>query len=410
MRLTRIVSLVLLLLVAACSQTAKPSFSVKRSTIDAVSEKTESKVRIVRPEVRDIDLPELYPFRPINKKDFFQLKIQDKAINDLSTTKDGLTVYTAGEDGTIREVTVSANRKEAHSRILLKSSEPFYSISLSPDSNYLAVAQNSLVVIYDLSEDAILHSLSRIAGGIRTVEWDPLREFVSLGRENGDVYVWNLTRGVDAGADSSKALELYREVPSAVEKIIFHPKGRSFFSVHQNGQTILWRLIRTEYEMGLRERDAKVDEESVGKAFRKALATGGRNNDAWLDYSGKFLFVATSQSAVYRLKVRGLQLVATLKHKENKQSALSGVELEGDRGFVASVGHDKRIHFWCFSPTAQHEIAVSPYFADSFTRIVSNQHSTLLWAAQKSGNLLGFDTEKFEDNKELLSLVDKECP
>ncbi|MCC6221416.1 MAG: hypothetical protein IT291_09275 [Deltaproteobacteria bacterium] len=360
--------------------------------------------------------------------DVYMFKAHDAKVNALSIALDGSGAYSGGADGkvifsSIVTTSLCEARKECLSGAawaidkteLLRSQKAISALSLSSDGRSLAVAEHSLVVIFDLPSRRITSHLSQVHGRITTLSWDPRGELVAIGTSDGGTYVWNVKTGKAAGEDSKEAIETYPGAKSAIANIVFHPSGRAFFSAHSGGMIYFWRLLRTEREMRLRDVMAEVDATRVGyekKAFKlqqliqlqmplvfasmpptKSFSL----EDIWLDDRGAYLFAATSEGGVYKIKVRGLKLIERIAASNAMVSSISGKNLKAKTDkpissgegklLLISTGREPKLKFWCVTESTSQNVAETELFSALFSKLSMANQSSILWAGQKTGNL-----------------------
>jgi WD40 repeat protein len=284
-------------------------------------------------------------------------KVHDGDINSLIVSRDGRSAFSGGSDGKVIITSISRESGREgdyhiYSEELAIGTKPIVAMALSQDERMLAVAQPSLVAIIDLRSRLFLYKMTRIDGRITALAWDPHGQILAVGRTNGDVFVWNVTDGMSAGEDSNDALEVYSAANSPIIGIVFHPSSRVFFVAEAGGTISIWRLLRTEVEMGLRDSWAVIDKLRT-TTKRKAFArVKSKINDIWLNAEGSILYVAASDGSIYRWKVRGLSLREPLQIGQDAVFSITGSEtLVADRAdlspIVVSADRSQRIKYWC---------------------------------------------------------------
>ncbi len=168
---------------------------------------------------------------------------------------EGNTAYIGGSDGSVYVASLAKaarNIRPMNLAKLMQSKRPILAIALSPSERFVAVAQFSAVIIIDLQTKQIAHTMTQVGGRILSLAWDPREELLLLGRASGETFGWRLAGSSAAGRDSLNALEQYGNAGgSPIVRLAFHPSGRAFVSAEQDGRISLWRLLRTEKELGL---------------------------------------------------------------------------------------------------------------------------------------------------------------
>ncbi len=297
---------------------------------------------------------------------------------------------------------------------LLSGTKPILALSLSPDEKRLLVAQFSSVVIFDLTSHKITAHQTHISGRILALNWDPRGELAVMGRANGDVFVWGLSNGSYAGKDSIEAVERYEGAYSPIVGLFFHPSGRAFFAAERSGNINFWRLLRTESALGLRDEGAEADQEKRGKVSKKLASLDVEIEDFWLKPDGTVVYVAASDGTVRSYKVRGLKALDKTTVESGAIFSLQGFGLQklpasNSLSLIpafAFSGKEQRIKFWCQkveekqfissgsddnNKFSKGEIAQSAIFRSPLTILRGGVSEPILWAAEKTGNLLTFN-------------------
>ncbi len=284
---------------------------------------------------------------------FRTFKAHDGEINALTVTKDGKGVFSGGSDGKVLFHVIRGGRD---SKILtapiLTGPKPVLALSLSPDERLLAVSQFSLISIYDLEKKRLARSLDRVQGRVTALTWDPRGELLALGRSDGEVFIWNVAgKAPAAGENSGEALEYYPGGSSAIVRFIFHPKGRILFAGERGGTIRVWRLLRTEREMGLRDENADVDKEREGDVRLKLGQLSSNLEDMWMSKDGSLLLALGSDGNLQRYQIRGLVTLPGQSFGARDLTGVTGLSVDGsphsnDLMFVTAA-RDQKLKFWC---------------------------------------------------------------
>ncbi len=307
-------------------------------------------------EDSDVGAADINEALTLNPAQFGGFQAHHGEIHALVVEKDGRGAFSGGDDGLVRYSRLQG--KSIESEVLLESSKPILALSLSPDGKKLAVSQFSLVIIYDIPSRKITNYLTRVEGRITALAWDPLEKLLALGLAEGDVFVWNLVDGPDAGEDSRKALEFYNGANTAIVGLMFHPSARALFVAERRGAISLWRLLRTEREMGLRDDSTVIDKERRAGKRTVFADLQTRIEDTWLDSEHGYIYAAVANGTVYRWKVRGLILKDQIVVGRDSVVGVAGVPFQIDREkkelqLLATAGRGQRLKLWCsFNPSS----------------------------------------------------------
>jgi WD40 repeat protein len=420
---------------------------------------------------RDARVAELSVSNPddvlmIRKSSFRSHKAHSGEINSITVSADGNTVYSAGRDGMVvrSELLYPLSQRQVDTEVLIESSSPILAIDLSPSERFLAASQFSSIVVYDIKKRKIINRMTRISGRIVSIAWDPLEELIAAGLASGDLFVWNLKRGKNAGQDSEDALEFYEGYGvSPIVGIAFHPSAGAIFVAERVGEIRLWRLLRTDEELGFRDNLAQIDEDKEGRATVRVANIGSSIEGISLSSDGETLFVAGSNGRVHSWKVRGLKKLDPLEvDRSSAYAAHSFVFRPKHRSkgykIIATSGREQLIKFWCTQsvPTTDDEsdlfgeplvvlgqdgmpvqaptqelkeseeseelselkqlrkgskpiLASSPVFENPQTIMEISTKTPRLWAAEKTGSLLSFNASKLFESAKWRSLVYKKC-
>lgn len=404
-------------------------------------------------------------FDEVELSKFVTFPAHEGAINSLVVSRDGLHAFSGGQDGKvvyssiIRSRSASASSKASFSietQVLMTGDKPVLAIALSHDEQKIAVAQFSSIAIYDRQSRKIERRLTRVKGRILSLAWDPRDELLAFGRANGEVFIWNIKKGRGAGFDNIDALETYNVGNAPIVSLAFHPSGRAFIAGARNGALIFWQLLRTASELGLRDPNAKTDEENVGRMKAGFGTVSSGIGDMWLTNDASGLFVAARDGTIHRWKIRGLKRKEPMIVGSDSVFSLRGLEVPGFGGsykpydLLVTSGRGQRLKFWCqepgdsellkahsagasqvlvvdeggapVNPPVAPPLGVSPeavsaataaaererlrrkdipdwfigqtkLLRNPLTLLRGGERAPLLWAAEKTGNLLAFDAD-----------------
>jgi WD40 repeat protein len=204
-----------------------------------------------------------------------------KAATAVAAAPSGNKLYLGTDDGDIFELVWDRPSNRLSKRRILESNRPILALSLSPDGSRLAFSQYSFVGILDLIQSELSAELTLVDGRILSLAWDQTADFLALGRANGDAFVWN------ARDNSSRELEKYSGATSPIIGLEFHPKARALFVMERGGGLYLWRVLRTEYQLGLRDTTAEIDRALQGRMVVTIGYLPGQASALWLSADGR---------------------------------------------------------------------------------------------------------------------------
>ncbi|MBL7662324.1 WD40 repeat domain-containing protein [bacterium] len=308
---------------------------------------------------------------------FQAFKLERGQVQNFIATSSGQRAYASTSDGAILELQYLAKSNQLDRRQIYHAQGLQTLLALSQDETLLAIAEFSSITVLDLTTLEVKAKRSDLRGGVTAISWDPLQEYLIFGQADGTIYAWSWKQ--------ASALETYLGASSAIEKIIVHPLGRIFFAGERDGQISVFRLIRTDYDLGLRDPDAAVDlPQSVRKIQTPSLGT--RIDDMWLESNGAYLFVSASDGQVYPYKIRGIKQLPPFKVSADFLVGFTGIEQQ--ILFFGAATKDQRLRFFCFRNDGN-------FTLDSATFLEPLEFLTakggILWATQKSGNIIRFD-------------------
>lgn len=349
-------------------------------------------------------------------------------ITSIVVIPDGRKAFSAGSDGKIISSSIQGAGKKMSGRplnrtrfvsgqnqirvqteVLFTSDKPVLALGLSPDERRLAVGQYSLVTIVDVSNRVVNHMLTLVKGRVIALQWDPTGKLLAVGRADGGVYIWNLGESSLSGTDNVRALEHYDGGTSAIAGLAFHPSGRAFIVAEQRGTVTMWRLLRAEKEMGLRDENAVIDHGIEGKTQNAFATLPTGLNDLWFPRDGSFLFAGGDDGNVYHWKVRGLIQFAPFSAGKGNILGIAGTQLksrEKQRGadlkiqpiLLVTAQRGQKVKFWCSSDSGSFvQIAHAPVLTDPVKFVRFGSNSNILWVALKTGSIITFNASTLFD-------------
>ncbi|MBP9838278.1 MAG: hypothetical protein KBC84_06150 [Proteobacteria bacterium] len=389
---------------------------------------------------------------------FLFFKLQSDEISSLIISKEGTHAFVGTRNGSvllvgiiksdekINQVKNSLNLNKLHVVELLAGERPIDTIALSPNERYLAVGQFSLISIYDLKLRKLVYSFTRLPGRVSALAWDPRGEYLAIGRSGGDVYLWqvfNSAKGWLAkdGVDSLKAVEKYGSGGGTpIEKIIFLPSGRAFIAGSHDGEIELWRILRTEEELGIRDKTADIDSKAQGNLNQLLASPGSILDDMILNEEGTELLASYANGKVYRWKLRGMSQIGEMNMGEDATTSIQLLKVGESKAaeVLVTAGRGQNLKFWCpndnfnfiKSPTTNVQVisadnAVtslpndadlqglslleSETFEEPIRIIRKSSSSFILWLAQKKGNLMLLDLRNVLGSSTLAKNL-RRCP
>lgn len=330
---------------------------------------------------------------PLNA--FRAIPIHQGEIHDLVVFSDGHGVITGGADGNVMMTSVlnlgsPRTLMELETKKILNSQRPVLSLAISRTNRYLAVAWFSYLVVYDFKENGVIAEFTRLNGRITSLVFDPREELLLLGLASGDVYGWDFGRKNDTLED----IESYLAATSPILRLAFHPAARSFFAMETNGNIALWRLLRTEQEIGLRDENSSLDLLRLGKTRQEfGNVAGVKFTDFDLSAKQGKVYVSCDDGKIRGWKIRGLVPESPIDASKDALTSLTFANIRGKgepREVLVSTGREQRVKFWCGNG---HFLAQSELLKDPISLVRSNENSRVLWGVQKTGNLVFVDLD-----------------
>jgi len=349
-------------------------------------------------------------------------------ITNIVVTPDGMKAFSAGSDGKIISSSIQGAGKKLSGRqlnrtrlvsgknqisvqteVLFTSDKPVLALGLSPDERRLAVGQYSMVTVVDVSNRVINNMLTLVKGRVVALQWDPTGKLLAVGRADGSVYIWNLGDSSFSGKDNVNALEHYHGGVSAIAGLAFHPSGRALFVAEHRGTVTMWRLLRAEKEMGLRDENAVIDEGFEGKTQNAFATLPTGLNDLWFPRDGSLLFAGGDDGNVYHWKVRGLIQSTPFSAGKGSILSIAGVQLKSREKqreanlkiqpiLLVTAQRGQKIKFWCSSDSGSFvQIAHAPVLTDPVKLVRFGSNSNILWVALKTGSIVTFNASKLFD-------------
>ena len=167
---------------------------------------------------------------------------------DLVFGADNVSLYSAGEDGTLRRWSASDAKDDTSEVItgntnpgLGEQQPPLYVLSLSPDGSQLAAAGEDGVVQLWGTDDSTTHvtELRGHGGPINTLAHSPDGRLLASAGNDGTIRLWNSQNGeqqaiLTAAGNSTQG--------NFINLVIFSPDGKWLASGSNDGAVRLWRV------------------------------------------------------------------------------------------------------------------------------------------------------------------------
>lgn len=391
--------------------------------------------------------------RQILNQRFYSALIHQGQVTALVVSHDGRTAYSVGKDGYLYQIQLPLKNTSGgfvgsvRKRAILRSDAAISAVSLSPSGKYLAIAQFSRVLVLDTENYNIVLEQTKAKGRISKISWDPFNELIAMGMVDGDVYIWQFQEQLRGKKSQTQYLELYDAAFSPIVGLKFHPLGRSLFVAEQDGVLHLWRILRTEKDLGLWDDSNYLDIEA-GANYRASVFQIQRRIDS-LDIStdGKRIFVALDGGDIFVLRTRGAgRQYKDLPIGEDSVFDLAAFDLKNNKGEVskllAASDRGQKLKIYCQVPMVYSSagvdvrdlnvtgidnqknkeidilmpqitvnqsssangvnssraqvaalVAQSDRFKNPISIISKGVGGSVLWLAQKTGNLMVFDLE-----------------
>ncbi len=355
-----------------------------------------------------------FPLTPTDNNFIYRpFPLHNGEINALVASADGFGAYSAGDDGRVLYSRLADDKSQLTVKVVFEAKRPILALALSPDEQLLAIAQTSKLVIINLKTAEIVHSLTRVRGRVSALEWDPRGQLLAIGMAGGDVFVWSLKAGVffAGGRDSFDDLERYIGGESPVVKIAFHPSARAFFVAEEAGVLSLWRLLRTEKEMGLRDDFAVIDQSTDLEKRRTFAKLPSAIGGMWMNAEGSYLYVAAEDGNIYSWKVRGLVAVPPVNFGKEGLLNISGFKLEDRIDALAFSSRSQRIKIARNLLPPQREPATNStnptVYLENFwetelmktnTKLLAAGEGSLLWGAEPNNTIYYMDNIKLNNS------------
>jgi|GEM_PF-7078167 len=351
----------------------------------------------------------------IGADSFYSAVLHRDEVVGLAPSFDGLRLFSAGSDGSVvlselvnkDGVSVWSRKAKSQPRlrktVMLRGERPLTAIALSPREEYLALSWFSSVAVFELSSRRFIAQLTAVEGRISALSWDPRGQLLALGTATGDTYIW---RPFDPSPDRSnnlRSLELYQGATSSIVSLQFTPNGRSFFVAEKDRSASLWRLLRTERELGL-DKVVKPyepqDQIQMGRESIPLEQVKGQVRGAWLSPDGTLFFLVTDEGQLNRYKVRGLRHEAWDEVSRDSVLGISGL-ISGvfsnkqwqEILMLATSDREQRVKFWCAE--GGRPIYSSVRLQDPVQMLSASAGSGVLWGIQKTGSVVMFDSSVF---------------
>jgi WD40 repeat protein len=355
-------------------------------------------------------------------KEFLSFGAHSGPINAIVVNREGTLAYSGGDDGRVVRASLPANKNDALQsnenvviETILESSKPILALALSPDESMLAIAQTNSVIVADLKQKKFPHHLTRLKGRFTSLAWDPRGQLIFIGLTNGDINVWSLEDGffTRGGKNSFDDVESYSGGVSKIVSLLPHPRGGVFFSAEELGVISIWRLIRTERELGLRD-TFNVDDQDTLISNRRVIANlASRVEQIWLDESATMLYAACSDGKIRSWKIRGLDDIDSFSVGKSELFGVTGLRLPDSARpiqILAAANRQGQVTFLCRAasdsvrpePAQLMSIGQTDALSQTVSKITSGVRSPFLWGVEKADSIILFDLHRLSSDEALL--------
>ena len=182
----------------------------------------------------------------------------------MAISKDGKTLATGNDDGTVKLWDIAAERVNW---TLNAHKAPVWTLALSPNGDYLATgSDDGQAKIWDLKTQKELHALAN-TGGVRAVAFDQDGKKLLTGDRNGTVKIWDVQSGEEIGKEIKAHAGL-------VVAVAFAPDGKTMASASGDKTIKVWDAASGKEKLTLQGHESGV----YGIAFAptgRYLVTGG---------------------------------------------------------------------------------------------------------------------------------------
>jgi WD40 repeat protein/serine/threonine protein kinase len=234
----------------------------------------------------------------------------------LALSPDGTTLASASKDGVIAFWDAYPHPEEEQPRVI--DLGQWASPAFAPDARVLAVPQEGIVRLFDLSTSKEIDKIPELGSDVSTVAYSPDGKLLVSGSLNGKIRVWY-----------SSERRLLREVGDSNAPIdfgVFRSDGMRFLSIDAKGEAIWWDTLKWQ-QVGT----FTVEPKSVPRG--KAVSPDGR-----------FAAVSIGVGSVCWLNAETGKLLAT-SNTIHRHAAM-GISFSDDGSRAASVAEDGTVAIW----------------------------------------------------------------
>ena len=219
--------------------------------------------------------------------------------------------------------------------------------SLSLKASLIALADISSIQVFSLLTGERLYQQAKLRTRINSLDFDQDGSSLLIGATDARVYRWKFKQESEEQGFKKKeqALERYVGLSAIVSKVLYHPKGRVFFSSDWSGNVSAW----VRYDADAFEGEF-ITNASSGRPFtaetqrvRASYLAEGAVEDIDVSQDGELLAVVTDKGELAVLLVRGFKSLAKIPAH---QGLIYDMSFRRDGKEIITVGRDEKVRLW----------------------------------------------------------------
>jgi WD40 repeat protein len=221
------------------------------------------------------------------------------------------------------------------------------------DKQWLALAQETQVSIFDLEKKIKLVSSPRLGTKISSLSFSPDAKSLVIGGEDGKVYRWVLNLE-DSEIDRQISIERYIGHSSAITALSYHPLNKFFFSADSFGVISAWQTYDKDLFGGAYDKQKNQNNfyAEVGNRVTSKSTEDQTVLHLRISADGQNLFSALQDGRVEWYLVRGLKKIVVGKLNSG---ASYDLQLSLDGKTLASIARDGKLRVWRLQDLAKGE-------------------------------------------------------